>query len=223
MPSLQERLRELREAREAKPPAPKEELAPKPPKPPKKERPPLYVEPDKRWKKLSEEEDAMLNDQCDAILERAAKTPFTLSKALANYPQPVLRHLCVREKVPVPHSTTRGQRPRAVFVEALCTWFQQKQMIAEAQDMPVQRKPKKPEPKAESAPEPEPEAELSPEEQADKQLQDYERDCAEIQGGNDSIVLWKRVQATLRLLVKEGTLTQADADAELQQLKAARA
>ena len=219
--SLQARLRALREAREAQPPQPKAEPAPKPPKPPKKEKLPLYVEPDRRWKKLSEEEAAMLDDQADAILERAAKSPFTLSKALANYPQPVLRHLCIRETVPVPHATTRGQRPRAVFVEALSEWFQQRAMTAEAQDMPVHQKPKRSQPKPEPAPEPEPQ--LTPEELASRQLQDYERDCGEIRSGNDSIVLFRRVQATLRLLVSEGTLTQADADSEMEELKAARA
>ena len=238
MPStLQDRIRALREAREAKAaasPAPVKEPAAEPaPKPAKKERPPLYTTVDRRWKKLSEEESAMFDDQADAILERAAKTPFTLKKALSNYPQPVLRHLCVREKVPVPHSTVRGQRPRAVFVEALCSWFEQRAMTAEAQEMAVHRRPgKKSEPEPEpTPPEPEPESDAgedepaspTPEEIAEQQAQDYERDCAEIMAGNNSIVLWRRVQQTLRSLVKDGTLTQKDADAELKQLKGARA
>ena len=242
--SLQDRLRELRQAREAakaaNPPSttPAVESPPKLPKV-KKERPPLYVEPDRRWRPKSEEEAAMLNDQCDAILERAAKQPFTLSKALASYPQPVLRHLCVREKVPVPHSTTRGQRPRQVFVEALCQWLQQRGMTTEAQEMPVRRRggkaaaqepPPEEEPSVDAEeevqPEPEPESPPTPgptaEELAEAQAEQYERDCAEIMAGNNSIVLLHRVKQTLRQLVKDGTLTQKDADAELKQLKAAR-
>ena len=236
MPStLQDRIRALREAREAKaataPVQPKEKAPEPAAKPAKKVRPPLYATMDRRWKKMSEEESAMMNDQADSILERAAKTPFTLKKALANYPQPVLRHLCVREKVPVPHSTVRGQRPRAVFVEALCSWFEQRAMTAEAQEMPVHRRPgKKSEPEPEPIPEPEPaedegeepEPEPTPEEVAEQQYQDYERDCAEIMGGNDSIVLWRRVQQTLRSLVKDEVLSQREADGELKRLKAAR-
>ena len=116
MTFLQQRLRELRAACEANPPAPRAEPTPKPPKPPKKEKPLLYAPVDHRWKKLSQKEEAMLEVECDLILERAAKTPFTLSRALANYPQPVPRHLCIQEWATMPHSTTRGQKPK------WCSW-----------------------------------------------------------------------------------------------------
>ena len=241
MPSLQDRLKELRQAREQaaaqQPPqaAQPAQAAGRPPKLPKV-RPALYANPDRRWRPLSEEAAAMLNDQADAILERAAKTPVTLCKALGNYPQPVLRHLCIREKVPVPHSTTRGQVARKVFVDALSAWFQQRQMAAETQQMPVQAHRATASAKRAPAPAPAEEQEQAPpeaasaaalapasaEEQAEQQFEQWERDCAEIVSGNDSILLWRRVQATLRALVHDGVLAQADADDELARLKTAR-
>lgn len=134
------------EAAPASPPAPARKRVAKPDRDAGE-----FVAPSRGWKHLSKEAVDALNQQTDEILERARTKPFTLRLALQGYPQPVLRHLCIREKITVPKQAHRGQIARAVFVEAVATWLEKRAVAAETEGpMPVQKK------KAKKQPEPEP-------------------------------------------------------------------